>query len=104
MHTVGAADQGREEPIQLFKVHRTLPVEPVEGVCKAVVVRIRQGSLTHGLPLRVQSELTIFSVVRSSIPFARDLLSLRIACPAIHLPGVAFPALKFPRALALSVI
>src|SRR4051812_32385418 len=88
MHTVGAADQGREEPIQLFKVHRTLPVEPVEGVCKAVVFRIRQRSLTHGLPLRVQSELTIFSVVRSSIPFARDLLSLRIACPATHLMGV----------------
>src|SRR3954463_3961800 len=85
---VGTADQGRKEPIQLFKVHGALAVEPVEGVCKAVVVRIRQGALTHGPSRLIQSELTLFSVVRSSIPFARDLLSLRIACPAIHLTGV----------------
>src|SRR3954470_15784074 len=58
MYRVGAAGQGREEPIQLLEVHGALAVEPVEGVCKAVVFRIRQGSLTHEPSLLIQLELT----------------------------------------------
>src|SRR3954451_18820233 len=88
---VGTADQGRKEPVQLFEVHGAVAVEPVEGICKAVVVRIRQGSLTHGPSLVIQSELTLFSVVRIFDPVRTRSPVLRIACPAIHLT-------KFPKA------
>ena len=48
----GAADQGGEEAIQLFKVQRSFAVKPVESTCEAVAFSVREWACAHVFPSR----------------------------------------------------